>query len=311
MGRSRVRSRGRPVAGGPSRPGGEARNPGPGSASRPTTARWPRGRELSRRRPSNPQPPTPDVPTTRLLIEYDGTDFAGWQVQPSGVTVQGRPRGRARDRAPRAGRRRRVGADRRRGPRPGPGGPRRDRGGPRPPQARGVAGRAVAAGRGRARPRGRARRVPRALRRPAAALRLPRVDGAPRARPRDAGPAPAGPRPRGHERGGLPPGRPPRVLVVLPHQVRDDEPRVHRRAGPGGPPRAGRATSPSRSRRTGFCTAWSRAFVGTLLEVGRGRRTPDDVPRVLAARDRRAAGPAAPPHGLVLDRVHYPTPVFQ
>lgn len=49
-----------------------------------------------------------------------------------------------------------------------------------------------------------------------------------------------------------------------------------------------------------------RNIVGSLLEVGRGRRGPAWLGQILAARDRRLAGMTAPAHGLVLLRVHYP-----
>jgi tRNA pseudouridine38-40 synthase len=48
-----------------------------------------------------------------------------------------------------------------------------------------------------------------------------------------------------------------------------------------------------------------RNMVGTLAMVGKGRWTPDDVKRARDARDRSAAGPTAPPEGLVLTRVDY------
>lgn len=48
-----------------------------------------------------------------------------------------------------------------------------------------------------------------------------------------------------------------------------------------------------------------RIMTGTLVEVGRGRRAPEDLPTILAALDRRLAGHTAPPHGLCLERVWY------
>ena len=60
--------------------------------------------------------------------------------------------------------------------------------------------------------------------------------------------------------------------------------------------------------------AWARSFlhhqvramVGTLVEVGEGRRSPADVGAALAARDRRLSGPTAPAWGLYLEAVIYP-----
>jgi tRNA pseudouridine38-40 synthase len=48
-----------------------------------------------------------------------------------------------------------------------------------------------------------------------------------------------------------------------------------------------------------------RNFAGTLKRVGEGHWQPDDITRILGARDRQAAGPTAPAHGLYLTRVVY------
>ncbi len=48
-----------------------------------------------------------------------------------------------------------------------------------------------------------------------------------------------------------------------------------------------------------------RAMVGTVVEVGLGKRSPDSLAEILQARDRSAAGRTAPPHGLYLMRVDY------
>lgn len=55
-----------------------------------------------------------------------------------------------------------------------------------------------------------------------------------------------------------------------------------------------------------FCRHMIRCLMGTLVDVGRGRYTPDDVARMLEARDRRQAGVTAPPEGLTLEEVYYP-----
>lgn len=54
-----------------------------------------------------------------------------------------------------------------------------------------------------------------------------------------------------------------------------------------------------------FLKQMVRSMVGTLVEVGRGRRTAADMHRVLSARVRAAAGRTAPAHGLYLVRVDY------
>jgi len=48
-----------------------------------------------------------------------------------------------------------------------------------------------------------------------------------------------------------------------------------------------------------------RIIIGTLLEVGKGTLTPEDFKRILEAQDRKFAGPTAPPQGLYLVKVYY------
>ena len=55
----------------------------------------------------------------------------------------------------------------------------------------------------------------------------------------------------------------------------------------------------------GFLHHMVRNMVGTLMEVGRGKLPPQDVARILAARDRTLAGPTAPAQGLCLMKVDY------
>jgi len=48
-----------------------------------------------------------------------------------------------------------------------------------------------------------------------------------------------------------------------------------------------------------------RNIVGTLAEVGKGRIPPEEVKNILAARDRKMAGPTAPAKGLFLEKIFY------
>jgi len=62
-------------------------------------------------------------------------------------------------------------------------------------------------------------------------------------------------------------------------------------------------------RGTAFLRHMVRILVGTLVEVGQGRRTPESVAELLASGDRSQAGITAPPQGLFLAEVRYEAPV--
>lgn len=57
---------------------------------------------------------------------------------------------------------------------------------------------------------------------------------------------------------------------------------------------------------SGFLYHMVRIIIGTLVEVGRGAMGVEDVPRILAARDRAQAGPTLDPAGLCLMWIQYP-----
>lgn len=59
---------------------------------------------------------------------------------------------------------------------------------------------------------------------------------------------------------------------------------------------------------SGFLWNMVRIITGTLVEVGLGRFAPDDIPKMLAAKDRQAAGGTAPPQGLFLQWIRFAQP---
>ena len=80
----------------------------------------------------------------------------------------------------------------------------------------------------------------------------------------------------------------------------------HSDAGPGSDSVSSAARMPReiviRVTGRGFLYNMVRIIAGTLMEVGRGAKTPDQIPDILNACDRRAAGPTAPACGLTLVR---------
>jgi tRNA pseudouridine38-40 synthase len=59
---------------------------------------------------------------------------------------------------------------------------------------------------------------------------------------------------------------------------------------------------------TAFCHQMVRSIVGTLVDMGRGRRRAGEMAAILRARDRQVAGSIAPPQGLCLWAVDYEEP---
>ena len=57
-----------------------------------------------------------------------------------------------------------------------------------------------------------------------------------------------------------------------------------------------------------FCQQMVRSIVGTMVDMGLGKMRAGEMSQILRVRDRSAAGPPAPPHGLCLWEVSYPPP---
>lgn len=85
-----------------------------------------------------------------------------------------------------------------------------------------------------------------------------------------------------------------------------DELTVHRALSPFGLPEV-QVEAAARS----FLHHQVRNLVGSLVQVGRGTWPPDRIAEALAARDRSAAGPTAPPEGLCLVSVSYDVEIPQ
>jgi tRNA pseudouridine38-40 synthase len=88
--------------------------------------------------------------------------------------------------------------------------------------------------------------------------------------------------------------------------VREPSPDVAAEHGPQATDGTGDRLVIVRLEADGFLRHMVRAVVGTLVEVGEGRREEASVAALLDSGDRASAGATAPPHGLVLVRVLYP-----
>lgn len=98
--------------------------------------------------------------------------------------------------------------------------------------------------------------------------------------------------------------------ILSSELIRRPSPAFGPPASPEGPADAGRCSDELvfRVRGKSFLRHMVRKLVGTLLDVGRGRYSPEDVDRLFEARDRSRSGPTAPPQGLCLLSVEYAEP---
>jgi len=59
-----------------------------------------------------------------------------------------------------------------------------------------------------------------------------------------------------------------------------------------------------------FLRGMVRAIVGTLMEIGLGKRSPDSMDEIILSKDRIKAGKSAPAKGLFLSRINYPEQIY-
>ncbi len=59
-----------------------------------------------------------------------------------------------------------------------------------------------------------------------------------------------------------------------------------------------------------FLRGMVRAIVGTLVEVGLGKRNPEDLESIILSKDRNKAGKSAPARGLFLSNIEYPAHIY-
>lgn len=103
------------------------------------------------------------------------------------------------------------------------------------------------------------------------------------------------------------------VRTVSDCTVTKEEKSANAGVGIDGMPNAGKESDAGkeeglitiRIRGNGFLYNMVRIIAGTLIEVGSGRREPEEMLQILAAADRSAAGPTAPAHGLTMMGIEY------
>lgn len=110
-----------------------------------------------------------------------------------------------------------------------------------------------------------------------------------------------------NERGGCVADRLRRLYELRQAAFQQQDERVPRRSGPVGRENDLLVFTIAADR---FLRNMVRAIVGTLLDVGRGKMSPEDMRAVIDGRSRSLSGCSAPAHGLFLTDVKYPDGIY-